>query len=759
MKNAPLLVFAGALFAGAVSAQIGRVQALEGLRVPIHTAEPEGGVQYGTWAAGDTYKASFHDGMTFVPYLGAEYPQNQPWSWKTKSVKVGAIELLESGAPPVRHQQDYRYEYRFGAVTEAYDVLSEGLEQAFVIWQRPAAGDLVVTGSVTTDLMAENSASAHRRLEFSDANGDAIVGYGEAFAFDAVGNRVLVATAYRDGEIVLTVPGAWLATATLPVTVDPLLTRVAAFGTAAGYAVRKVDIAVADTSLPSSVLMTYVRGTSQFDDDVYAVTCDSDYSNGTVIHTHLSTSFDADDAACAYIGGSNKWVIVYRLYTPSGIRTSRIKASAHMVGGTFASSATVSVGTGINDWRPDVGGSGAGGNSALIVFQREDNSNTAGHHANTASSDVMGVILYIGSGQVGPALGSAFPIAADTNDHERPSVNKTNAGQANSPWMCVWQAGASNLWGVYGRQIDGNGTLSPGSWYSDLSLSATEHEVAPVIDGQGGRYAVSFATVDFAAFSYLTGTSIGDRLYVERFDWPDTASGPTASGDRPPVLLASSPTRVLETSGLAYDSNDRSHFVVGYRQTSPSSAHFAQVGYSGGTTQGPTSLYQVTSHTVTGAACAFDPRTDDTLFAYAVRDPIGQTLYGQTLEYVAPPPTTVGGIGCSSAVISWEGNQQIGSEFERVAIGSASSTAAHFMLVSLATANQAIVDPAVLPGCRLLVDNGAGFLGTMGIQFGSDPSWSFALPEWLPPITLHFQDWILDGVLESTQRLSVRIVK
>ena len=40
------------------------------------------GQAYGMWAAGSRYKASFHDGFCFVPYLGGAYPRNQPWRWR-----------------------------------------------------------------------------------------------------------------------------------------------------------------------------------------------------------------------------------------------------------------------------------------------------------------------------------------------------------------------------------------------------------------------------------------------------------------------------------------------------------------------------------------------------------------------------------------------------------------------------------------------------------------------------------------------------
>ena len=60
------------------------------LVTPIHTAadDPDGGA-YGTWAAGQDYKVSFHGAPTFVPYLGADYPHNQPLTWHLESVTAG----------------------------------------------------------------------------------------------------------------------------------------------------------------------------------------------------------------------------------------------------------------------------------------------------------------------------------------------------------------------------------------------------------------------------------------------------------------------------------------------------------------------------------------------------------------------------------------------------------------------------------------------------------------------------------------------
>src|SRR5690606_2801707 len=118
----------------------------------------------------------------------------------------------------------WRYEYRGAAVTERYDVRREGVEQSFVVHERPAAaGDLVIRGRFLTRLATPERAALHAPLVLRGPAGEALVGYGSAIAFDASGSSTPVTTACTGGTVVLTVPAAWLAGARFPVTVDPLI--------------------------------------------------------------------------------------------------------------------------------------------------------------------------------------------------------------------------------------------------------------------------------------------------------------------------------------------------------------------------------------------------------------------------------------------------------------------------------------------------------------------------------------------------------
>lgn len=120
--------------------------------MPIHAAPtsavPIAGAP-GCQAFGASFKAAFHDGFVFDPVLGSDYPANLPWRWTTESVTAGEVVLLAAGAPPEHAHTDWRYEYRWPDLTEAYEVRAEGVEQSFVFARAPRpAGDLVVRGRI-----------------------------------------------------------------------------------------------------------------------------------------------------------------------------------------------------------------------------------------------------------------------------------------------------------------------------------------------------------------------------------------------------------------------------------------------------------------------------------------------------------------------------------------------------------------------------------------------------------------------------------
>ncbi len=735
-------------------------------RVAVHTAAPDLGAEYGIWAGGGHYKASFHDGMTFVPMLGRGYPRNLPVSWRTASVRRGERDLLERGEHPVPHGDGYRFEYRFAAFTEAYDVLHAGLEQTFVFETLPGNGDLVITGKVATELHADGMAPAHGALAFRDAQGNEVVRYGKAFAFDATGDRIELLTGYENGEITLSVPGTWLAKATLPVVVDPFFTSpVSVAGYLGDVPLEDVDVAHIDGVHGDDVLTVWSAAFSATDVDVFGRLTDEDFAGAVTVFTDMTTSWVTDHPAVAFVAGPDRWAIVFRRHFVNNPTTvSQLRAHVRDLGDlTQSSTYTSFVPSSGNDWRPDVGGVGqfSTGSHALVVFQRENN---VGGFSNVAGSAVYGVRLDVTT--TNGTFGTEFPIGASlVTDDERPSVNQVADGSPYS-WMCVYQTYnnllSSDDWDLAGKRISQTGTVASGTWTSDVAAASNEHQLRPVVEGGNGRWAVLFASYPTFFLSKTTSMA-GTRMQLERFDWFEGSATPDPAGDQAPIVLEASATRVLQTLDLAFDRRDRSHFAPLWRESMGNGAYtprYAIVGYTGQPTEGPADALAGLAQS---GAVTFALGPDQYSVVTGSSTGSSAVLQGRPLEYNPPGPTALVGPGCSSVSPRWNGGRQIGSETDFIYVLSAPAGSGHFMLVSLAPENLQIIDPAVGSGCFLLVDNGPAYLGTMNFQLAPSqgfPRWTFPLPEWLPPLTLYFQDWVFDGTrFESTRRLEVPVIK
>lgn len=751
--------------AAPAAAQLEAARQFPPLRVPIHTATADQGRAYGIWAAAESYKASFHDGMTFVPYLGDGYPHNQSWSWRTIGATVGGVALIAPGATAEPVQGQYRYEYRFGAVTEAYDVRTDGLEQTFVVAQLPARGDLVIRGAVTSSLLAPHADAAQQSLTFVDGEGRAIVGYGQAWAFDARGARTAVTTAHHDGIVTLTVPRGWLAHAELPIVVDPLLTRQQVL-TGPGATITNVDIGHDHIATVDDTMVVTTRAASQVDHDVYAHLCNADFSGATVVYSDVTAGWDSDGGCCAFVGGAARWVVAWRrYYRLDNLRSSRLCCHVHDSGDTAYRPSTISYAglAHINDWRPDIGGVlGTLGSKALVVFQRENNFATGGHFSDTASSDIYGMTF----DAVSSTFGAVIPIAVGPNDGERPSVNQAATGAATEySWLCAFQHwigdASSGTWDVFARRIDSDGGFALTTWRPTLAGQDTHHELGPSIAGDEGRYLMAFAMVPRAQVPAKNSEITGTQLWVQRADWPH--GSPTSTGGHEPVLIADETAIVLEAPCVAHDHTDDSHFAIGYRTTDVAvpAVFGARVGFRGQLTEGPTELWSQAGQSSTPPACTFAGDQLRFDFAYGVADGVTETAYGHSLLYVPAPPVSVDGFGCDSAVLSWSGQRQIGAEFDLLQCALAAPTALHIVLASLAPLDVPGPLPETVAGCRLLIDIlPPAFITVLPAAVGSEAAWQIPLYEEFTPTTLYFQDWLLDdGLLTSTPRLEVQIVK
>ncbi|MCU0863595.1 MAG: hypothetical protein MUC36_07395 [Planctomycetes bacterium] len=775
MKLSVPLVLLSAAFAAAQSpapwsaTADGKATIDADIRVPVHGRDGDPG--YGLWAAGRDYKASFHDGMTFVPYLGGAYPHNQPLSWHTTSVRVGELELLTAGRVPHLQHGDYQVRYDHGQVVETYDVLAEGLEQRFVLSERPlAAGALQIQGSLQTALWSPAVENAHQGLVFHDAEGRAILGYGAATAIDADGDCFAMTTSQADGVITLTLAADDLARADFPLVVDPLLATQLAIGIGTSSEPGEIDAANDGTSGLASSLLAFTLQASAMDSDLRVHVGTAVGGNANGVFADIAVAASADHARVAFVAATNRWVIVYQNLI-AATQLMQVRAAvlpANPGGPAQSSSIPLLTLPGTHHWRPEVGGvlPGGAGNRALVVLQRE--TGTA-QFANTANSSVWGAFL-----DTSTATGSwttPFLIQGNASDDtERPSVNRAAEGGNAFSWFVVCQAFTNNAgnddWDLFGRLVDQAGGVSPQAWISSLG---TTHKLGARVDGSAGRYAVVFSTANTSIGKNLD--VVGNDLRCERVDWPHGQGGQSVSGDWPVQTLSSSAFRTLEACSIAQDVTSDSHWTLAWRNSSTAPALYAsRVGYRGQALQAPDLVVATGVSSPGPATVMVAAAAGATTVFYAIGNQGWFEVQRRRFDLpVATAPSVVAG-SCGGPVLSWTGpssvagtNQLMGNEFCGPRVVGAGPNDLHLMLVAVATASLPLVDPIAGTGCTLLVPfGGPDYLGYLTPAIGADVRWSLPLPESLPSLTVHFQDWVLranDGRFWGSGRLTVPLVR
>lgn len=678
--------------------------------VPIHSqpADPVGGA-YGTWAAELTFKASFHDGFAFYPFLGASYPHNLPVRWTTESVTAGGEPQVDCTRAPQHANTASKYEYRFDGMTETYDVRADGVEQSFVLANRPAnAGDVVITGRIATELTAAAVAAAKQAIVFHDADGNELVRYGEAIAIDARGQRFDVLTAYDGSHVRLTVPAATVAAATFPLVVDPLLARVsiATWGAATFGLASYPEVGRDDESTASNVMTFYSRQFSATDFDGYARLTDDDFSNTALVYTDVTTSWSTLRAGTAFVAAADRWVLCLQRNF-STTTTTRVRVVFHDKGNTTLNSGLLvfhDPNAGECDWYPAVGGtngfSGSGVN-ALLVYQADVSPTIT----NTTTSQVYSVLCDASARTIGTRVELDNSVA--NGDNEFPDVNQESNGGTSS-WVVAFEQYNNSITNddvdVILSRVTSTGTIA-GYGFAGPATGSPTHKLQPQVSGRNGRYCVSMVRSNTRTSN---GGGFGSEILVERFDWPENAATPTKLG--PNTLDASAPADFIN-GGLAFDDNSASHWALVYQRGgyTVGNCFVRRVGYSGGNTEvatlysGPNGAYS--------PAVAFNDDANEFQCVYASTDnpPTGQNVYGHRFIYPTTAINVGYGTGCGPGSISAT-NPFAGSEFFRVFLSGVPNPTLAVLIVCGGTANIPL-DGLGMTGCTNLID--------LGIQFGS----------------------------------------
>lgn len=139
----------------------------------------------------------------------------------------GALLRHASESPSLSHADRVVTYDHGGGLTERYDVRLEGVEQSFV-FDEPLSGDgdLVVRLSLETVLTRDSNAQG---LQFRTADGSTGIAIGDVVGIDAKGRRADGSVRFDGGLLELTLPDAFVDTASYPLVLDPLIGLIDSF--------------------------------------------------------------------------------------------------------------------------------------------------------------------------------------------------------------------------------------------------------------------------------------------------------------------------------------------------------------------------------------------------------------------------------------------------------------------------------------------------------------------------------------------------
>jgi hypothetical protein len=298
------------------------------------------------WAAGPTWKASFAaDGTTFVPCFGSSAPRNFPTHLARATVRVGEQMLHGDAIGPIQTADTISYHGR--AFTERYVLGAAGIEQQFVLNSLPNRGAITVDVPFTTELTVAATGEGFR---FTGEYGG--FGYGRAVAIDGRGRRCELATERTGEGFRIVVPGVFVAEASLPLLIDPLVGAVTAF-TNDTRPVASTDMAWHEGM--GCYCLTWERVYSATDSDVYVR-----YLDGNMQFASASLAVDITTESwrqprIASVGSAQNFLVVAQKSTAN---VAPFSAQARLVSGTtpFVQPVFALFGAGYEIYALDVGG-------------------------------------------------------------------------------------------------------------------------------------------------------------------------------------------------------------------------------------------------------------------------------------------------------------------------------------------------------------------------------------------------------------------
>jgi hypothetical protein len=434
-----------------------------------------------TWAIGTNWKAGFDDrGFTAVPFFGSTAPRNFPIRFELLRVTAGAEPLPVLRGEPVVLGNQVRMPR--GGCVEVVDTALDQLEQSFVFDRLPNRSAIAVELAISTEL---TTTAVPGGLRFGNEFGH--VDYTKAVVVDAAGRRLPLDLSRTATGARIEIPAAFVATAQLPIVLDPVLNFW--WGLASGVVNVQHDPDVASfQALGGRTLVIFQRDYSSTDSDCWGILFDTnlglvrpDFPIDVGLTNWIKVAVAANNSAQNFLVvaevnafPSLTWYIAGCLVSATGT-----------VGNVFDIERENVVGLPGNNFAPDVGGDPYPGPSYYCVVFAKNNI-LVGNPTHVYSKLVTssGTLL-----SATPTLLGYQPAGVT-----RPAISKSCGAWNGQPtyWLATWDLwwlSNPERWTEY-RFINWNGSL-PTAYAGLIGSPTTTYQNASPgspIDIDGVRY-------------------------------------------------------------------------------------------------------------------------------------------------------------------------------------------------------------------------------------------------------------------------------
>ena len=320
------------------------------------------------WALGHDWKASFDGrGLTFVPFFGSEAPRNFPLRIELASVTVAGSALqLALGAPEL---EGATVRTARGPLVEVVETGIDEIEQSFVFTTLPQRGAIEVDISLRSELEVGSTGDG---LRFTNQLGN--IDYKKAIAVDATGRSLPLPIVWDGDSAHITIPAEFVAEATLPLVLDPIINSNLAI--APGQVRLQRDPDVATLQSPDRSLVVWQRQWSATDQDCFAEVLNETLGYVAAAPTTIDfTSRNWVGPRAASSANARNFLIVAQIDDQAGNTWigGRLVDELGVAGGVIDIERGGVVGLAGNNFRPDVGGDPVLSNASYygVIWEHE----------------------------------------------------------------------------------------------------------------------------------------------------------------------------------------------------------------------------------------------------------------------------------------------------------------------------------------------------------------------------------------------------